>query len=519
MDAEEGGSAHLLRELAPRQAAEALAALCGIEPQHFTYRGAAPVPGRHGLGPLAARCRIAQLGARARDLPPDLPPFSAEDVKAYRSAAWLDHLRDYNAGYLAGRPRMLHSPLHHQPVRIIGEVVNDSHQVHIALHGNELFFFLFVGRLPQGIYYPSRDLFLVLRPNWLHQRDAVFRFLRVFLSEPLRFARFIARGMAGQLIPGFVVGDRRPGHYLKESLAYLDAAEAEIVGFQQRGGLLVLIADWCAMDPLAVIPALGQGEVLTLHSATAPLRLLDLGVDQHRVYRTKAHEGPDWLRRRLGIAPNGSAPEAVPRRFRVMLSVDAERGRVLNQVEAFRFVLRRLGAACAARGLDLEVAWDGWTVPRQPNERDLAVMARIEATVAEIIADPAPRIARQVRIHGRSAFAKVAEIAQCDLVLTTQGTGALLPSWLLDRPAIVYHVAAMVPNRSDLSEATVVQLDQRAVIEEARDGPAAHGNRFSLALWGLDDALVRAVGDRLGLQREIAAPPAAAHTTMNAGTE
>jgi hypothetical protein len=515
MDAEEVGPAPLLRDLTPRDAAEALAALCGIEPQHFVYRGAAPVAGQHGLGPLAARCRVVQLGAR--DLPADLPRFTTEDVKFYRSAAWLDHLRDYNASYLAGRPRMLHSPLHHQPVRIIGEFVNDSHQVHLALHGGELFFFIFVGRLPQGVYYPSRDLFLVLRPNWLHQRDAVFRFLRVFLAEPLRFARFVARGMAGRLLPGFVVGDRRPGHYLKESLAYLDATEAELVGFQQRGGLLALIADWCAMDPLAVIPALGQGEVLILHSATAPLRLLDLGVDQHRVYRTKSHDGPEWLRRRLGIAPDRRA--AAPARFRVMLSVDAERGRLLNQVEAFRFVLRRLGAACAARGLALEVVWDGWTVPRLPNERDLAVMARIEATVAEIAADPALRIACQVSIFGRSAFAKVAEIAQCDLVLTTQGTGALLPSWLLDRMTIVYHVAAMVPNRSDLSEATVIQLDQRAVIEEPGEAPARHGSRFTLALWGLDDALVRAVGERLGLEREIPAPPSAAHTTMKAGTE
>jgi hypothetical protein len=445
-----------------------------------------------------------QLGAR--DLPADLPPFTAEDVKAYRSAAWLDHLRDYNAACLAGRPRFLHSPLHHQPVRIIGEFVNDSHQVHLALHGGELFFFIFVGRLPQGVYYPARDLFLVLRPNWLNQRDAIFRFLRVFLAEPLRFARFVARGMAGQLLPGFVVGDRRPGHYLKESLAYLDAAEAELIGFQQRGGLLVLIADWCAMDPLAVIPALGQGEVLTLHAATAALRLLDLGVDQHRVYRTKSHEGPQWLRRRLGIAPEHQADAARPDRFRVMLSVDAERGRLLNQVEAFRFVLRRLGAACAARGLALEVVWDGWTVPRLPNERDLAVMAQIEATVAEITADPALRIARQVPIFGRSAYAKVAEIAPCDLVLTTQGTGALLPSWLLDRATIVYHVAAMVPNRSDLSEATVIQLDQRAVIEEAGEGAARHGSRFTLAPWGLDEALVRAVGARLGLEREIAGP-------------
>ncbi|WP_137177978.1 hypothetical protein [Roseomonas sp. AR75] len=501
MESGEGASS-LPRDATSQQAAEYLSALCGIAPEQFSYAGPPRHPARHGISALLGRCRFLQLGSR--DWPADLPRPDKDDVRAYRSALWVEHLRAFHAAYLAGHPRLLRSPLHHCAVPVLGEILADSHQLYLAQHGGELFVFVLVGRLPLGIYYPARDLFLVLRPNWLDERNAAWRVLRILLAEPQRIARFVARGTAGTLRPALVVGDPRPGHYLKESLAYLDAAEAEIIAFQRRGGLLVLLSDWCAMDPLAVIPSFAQGEIQRMTSPGAALALVEAGVDAHRVYRNKTHEGPAWLRRRFGLSSVAApAPSA---RFRVMLSVDAERGRVLNQVEAFRFALRRLGTACLRRGLALDIVWDGWTVPGEPNDRDRMVMAKIEAVIAEITQDLGVPVASETRLFGRSAYAKVPEIAPCDLVITTQGTGALLPSWLLERPTIVYHVAAMVPNRSDLHEPTVVQLDQRAVIEES-EGAAQHGSRFTLALWGLDDALVRAVGERLGLERELASPP------------
>ncbi|PWS35116.1 hypothetical protein DFH01_22620 [Falsiroseomonas bella] len=502
MHAEEGASSLLLRHASPQDAAESLAALCGIAPENFSYAGPQRDPALHGINAMLARCRHLQLGGR--DWPSDLPRPLPEDVKAYRSAAWLEHLRAIHAACLAGRPRLLRSPLHHRDVPVLGEVLADSHQIYLALHDRELFFFVFVGRLPQGVYYPARDLFLMLRPNALDPRNATWRVLRLLLPEPQRVARFVARALAGALRLALVVGDPRPGHYLKESLAYLDAAEADIIGFRRRGGLLVLLEDWCAMDPLAVIPTLAEGPVQRLQSTGAALALLDAGVDAHRVYRFKTAEGPGWLRRRFGLS--ALADPARGGRFRLMLSVDAERARLLNQAEVFRFVLRRLGAACAARGLAMEVAWDGWTISGEPTEKDRMVMARIEAAIAAIKQDLGVAIASEIRLFGRSAYEKVAEIAPCDLVLTTQGTGALLPSWLLERPTIVYHVAAMVPNRSDLHEPTVVQLDQRAVIEEA-EGDAQHGSRFTLALWGVEDALLRAVGEKLGLEPELLPPP------------
>jgi hypothetical protein len=501
--------------LTPGAAAHWLAALCGIEAEHFTYRDAVRDPARHGLRPLSGRCRFADVGGAA---PPGVAAFTPEDVKAYRSGAWGDHLRDFHAAYLAGGKRRLHSPVHGGMVRVLGEIMLDATQVYLALHGGELFFFVFVGRIPQGVYYPARDLFVVLHTHPLNHPDTLTRLLKLLLAHPLPMARFLARALRGELRPAFVLGDVRPGHFVKESLGYLDWAEAEVAAFLARDGLLALVPDWCAMDPLDLFPALRRADILMVNSARAGLRFVEMGIDAHRVIRTKGRVGSGWLRRRIGL---GDAAPAAPRdaaRFRVMISLDAERQRILNQVEAFRFVLRRLGTACAGAGLALEVVWDGWTMSHVPNEKDRVVLARIEALVAEITGGAGVAIAAQHRVFGRSFTAKLPEIAPCDLVLVTQGTGALMPSWLLERPTIVYHAAQHVKNRIDLADHGVFQLDQRAILEEPPTVPP-QGPRFAIALWGLDDALVRAAGDRLGLVPELPVPvPLPDQVTTKAGT-
>jgi hypothetical protein len=180
-----------------------------------------------------------------------------------------------------------------------------------------------------------------------------------------------------------------------------------------------------------------------------------------------------------------------------MLSIDAERERILNQAEAFAFVLRILSEACRAEGSSLEVVWDGWTVPEEPDERDLMVQARIKAMIGRILDELDIPIARQTQIFDRSALAKIPELEDCDLVLVTQGTGAVIPCWLLRRPTITYHVASMIHDRSCLEDDVAFNVDQRAVLEPAGINGA---RQFELAFWGLEDALRRAVGQRLSIR-------------------
>ena len=270
-----------------------------------------------------------------------------------------------------------------------------------------------------------------------------------------------------------------------------------------------------AMTQLAnrFFPALAPLERLSLRSERLMETILADGLDAHRVYRFNIHPDAAWLRRRLAPVISAALEAAAARdgrRYRVMISLDAERERVLNAVEAFRFTLRKLGEACAAEGTVLDVVWDGWTVPGEPGPKDLVVMERIEAMIAAITEGLEVPLGEQVRIFDRSSLAKVPDLARCDLALTTQGTGAQVSSWLLQRPTIVYHVASATSNRSYLDDASAIDMDPRAVDElPPGDVRAANHQRFSLALWGLEDALRRAVAGRLAIRPECPPPEAA----------
>jgi hypothetical protein len=282
----------------------------------------------------------------------------------------------------------------------------------------------------------------------------------------------------------------------------LDSAETELRRFIAGGGTVVLIQDWCAMDPVAVFPWLAEGRLLRVPSRDVAASLMEIGLDAHRVYRYRTHEDGAWLRSRVGV-PDSIAPD---RRFRVMISLDAERERVIDQVELFRFVLRRLHDTCSPHGLAVEVAWDGWTVSGEASQRDREVMARIETLIAAILDGLPASIGSGARIFGRAAHEKIGDVARCDLVFVTQGTGALLPSWLLSRPSIVYNIASRVSNRSDLSDDRVFQVDQRAIIEDESAASGSAGSRFAIAPWGIEDAMMRALRDRFPMARTLGSP-------------
>ncbi len=507
------GAMAALRLPTAKSAAEQLASLCGLDARHFAPCRPAAEKGAYGVAALVSRCSFPLLRSLVGSAIGDVS-FTAADTEQFGDR-WKPAFQQYCRNHLRGRPRQLYSPLHHEPCRVVAETIVHGHQIYVAVHDETLFFPIFFGQSMLGIYYPSRDLFLKLQRSVRDASLALKVFLDVLLNDPVLFHAFVTRGLTGRLRPAFVIGDMRPGHFVRETLGYIDAVEDELLRFLGRGGLLVIISDGCAIDPVDVFPRLADADILRVGSARLAKTLLELGIDGHRVYRLRTHSDGAWLRKRLAARPDGMTEPgpATPRRFRIMISLDAEKRRFVNQVEAFRYVLGRLGTVCAHLGRELEVVWDGWTIAHEPRAKDIQVMRRIEEMIDEITTNLDVRLGRQIPIFGRSIVAKVPTIAGCDLVMVTQGTGAVVPNWLLQRTTIVWHVAQKVGNRSDLSEETIVQVDQRAVVETEADPAQPNAERFSIALWGMEDALVRAVGEELGLVRELTD-----QTTMKAGT-
>lgn len=480
---------------ASEDAAQYLANLCGIDIRHFSYPGRLKDVVSFGRAALLAKCRLLDtfpIGSADAVKGPQFKGIRRQAAAVYRPRDWVPRLVAMNEDFLKHRRQRTHySPLSDEEAEILGSVVIGPRQATFCLDQDRLIVLLEVGREPIGMFYPAENLFLTLSRHPLGPRSSLNEFLQHFLAHPQPFADWVRRARGRGLTRVFVIGDNRPGHFIKQSLAYLDIQEASLIAFAERGGLLAVVPDWCAIDPFAVIPALRKLDRLEIRSSRLTQTFVLGGYDAHRVYRLNTHREGSWLRRRLGVGPARPARDG---RFKVMLSIDAERERIINQADAFAFVLKTLSDACEADGSSLEVVWDGWTVPEQPNERDLAVQARIEGMIGAILEKLDIRIARQARIFDRSALAKIPELEDCDLVLVTQGTGAVIPCWLLRRPTITYHAAAMINDRSCLEDDVAFNVDQRAVLESPG---ASAGHQFELALWGLEDALRRAVGSRL----------------------
>ncbi|MBP0494348.1 hypothetical protein [Roseomonas indoligenes] len=487
---------------AARQAARDMAAFCGLDMRHFRYPGRERDPA-YEPATLAESCEVVDLfgalgpgnGRHGRD-----EALHGRIEAAYGHRVWVAHYKALNAAFLAhGEGRSIPSPLSGRDAQILGSVPIQHLQLMPCLDGDRLILHIGIGYMPVGLFYPAERLFLVLTGFGLNMRGTLRSVLEAFLKAPLPWAEWLRRALRKGLRRAFLIGDNRPSHYIRQTLAYLDEEEGAILGFAEKGGMIAVAPDLCAMDPFAVFPSLAPLDRLSVHSERLTEAVLVAGLDAHRVYRFNRPQNGAWLRRRLQAFIE-AAPATPPGRFRVMISLDAERQRVVNAVEAFRYVLGRLGSACAASGRELEVVWDGWTVSGPPTAHDREVMGRIEGLIAAITEGLEVPLAAQFRIFGASALEKVPVLAGCGLAVTTRGAGAMISSWLLRRPTITYRAPANDSSWDYMDRDSVTEMDPAAIGEPPADDPlAARHRRFTLALWGLEEAMGRALEGQLTL--------------------
>lgn len=499
-------------------AAKYLAELSGIALPNFAYRGNNVDRNLHGVPAIIRNCTY--LNFFCGDEPGKWgEDFKARVIRGYSANNWAKRFKLINNDFLAHKysARRVYSPLHDSEKPILGGLLLRRFQVLVCCDESELFFLLMLGRISYAVYYPKKNLFVNLNAYMEDNKGILNLLLTWFLNSSREFAAWVMLAKSGRLKRAFIIGDNRPGHYIKESLAYIDRElDALILPFVNKGGLIAIVQDWCFIDSLSIFPELNSASLLFLKSKDAAANLLALALDVHRVYRYATHKDSAWLRHRLersGVRKKNQQyllkndiDASEPDRFRVLISVDSEKNRIANQIEVFQFVLRKLGWACRQINLRLEVIWDGWTVAHEPNQKDIDVIDNIQRVTAEILSGIDYKIF-ETKIFGLSAEAKIPFVEGCDLVMVTQGTGAVIPCWLLQRPTITYHVTEIVGDRSCLDDDYAYNVSQQAILPESgSDAKVAHQKRFSIALWGVEEALIRAVGNKLPLSQELEWP-------------
>lgn len=500
-------------------AAQYLADLCGISISYFSYPGRATDKGTYNRRELLQNCtylnffRGDESGRWGEDL-------KNRTLVEYSGKSWGKRYKVFNDWFFKNKykSRSLYSPLHGREIFVLGGFLLNRFQVVACYDGSKLAFLFMLGKTAYAIYYPEVNLFLNLDSYVENNAGILNSFLLWFLSHPREFAAWVMLAKSGRLKRAFIIGDNRPGHYIKQSLAFIDAELHRcILPFIEKGGVVAVVRDWCFIDFASLFPELRAANTLLFNSSDAAALMLSLSLDVHRVYRYSTHSDPQWLRDRLGVckvrdSQGGDLISEVESdlakrdHFKVLLSIDAEKRRVINQVEVFRFVLLRLADACSAKGISLEVVWDGWTVAHKPSEKDIRVIGEIENIISEVVSGLSLSLI-QTKIFGMNVEAKIPHVEGCGLVMVTQGTGAVIPCWLLQCPTITYHVQEIVGDRSCLDEDFAYNIPQRAILPLPGDtAKVPHEKRFSIALWGVESALIDAVGEYLPLHPSLECP-------------
>jgi hypothetical protein len=237
-----------------------------------------------------------------------------------------------------------------------------------------------------------------------------------------------------------LVGDERPTHFLRQTMGFLELESERIRRFIERGGQVRLLPRMCFVDPLAVFPELRGGVRLTTHGTLDGLQGIANGMRiMHRAFRGE-QQSVEWARRWVAgfNQPDRNAPQA----FRVLVSLDVEKDRFVNQREALRWAIRFLDRLARRAGKPLEIMWDGWTIgPDAPLPRDLDIMDDIDALAADLVEGMALSTISGYRM---TIPEKLVEMRHCTLALSPQGTAALLPCRILRLPTVTYHAPETV---------------------------------------------------------------------------
>jgi hypothetical protein len=486
-----------------------LAGLSGIPAEHFSRSGLPFDKEKHGARPFAAICSMVNPCTGVHD--GDHPCINDRDLKArvdaeYKGAIWTKRLLVYTEAFMLSKPGFrLASPLRKRQIKPLGGIVSGRFQIMPGIEDNKLVFFLLLGKQPHAIFYPAERLFLnltVVSAGVRIDRNILTDLLALFLRNPLAFARWIDRSLNGGLRKTYLIGDNRPGHFIKESLAFLHREEETLLNpYLDARGHITIVPDWCVIDPIKLFPRIEETDRLFVHSDRVTMMLLEGGWNVHRVYRMTIFPQATWLRERVSRLDLAGAPKPPGKRFKLAFVVDAEKGRMVNQTEMFRFVIQTIGEACRKTGEELEVVWDGWTAGERPNAHDLKMMGKIEEHIAAITQDIGVDFT-QTRVFGRTALGKIPFLKDADLVLAVQGTGAVVPCWLLGRATISYHVAEILKDRSCLDEAVAVNVDLDALeLTDDDNRGVGHLTHFRMAFWGMEEAMVAALRGRITFER------------------
>lgn len=280
----------------------------------------------------------------------------------------------------------------------------------------------------------------------------------------------------------FVIADERPTHFFRQTLGYIDVNINKIIPFIENGGGFLIIKDRCFIDPVKIFSEIKNSDFAYVSDKTASLNISKDVKYSRKFYRT-SDESLCWLNRILAKKSNDRIDNSII----FHLCLDVEKNRFLNQIDVFRGVFDFLNIFASLKNKDIKIFVDGWSIKDfGVSGRDKEIFEKIDHCFNEI--NKGFNFDYE-EIYSLDFVKKINKISMSNFSICTHGTAALIPSKILKKPTITYHVKEVMLGEMEFDSQSSYRVDECYIKEFGDQGLPIDRRNFSVDPQGVIEKL------------------------------
>lgn len=332
-----------------------------------------------------------------------------------------------------------------------------------------IFCFDFLRKIAIDLYESKENLFAIIR-------DIIY----YILINKIEYSTIFDFNADSKRL--FVIADERPTHFFRQTLGYIDINIDKIIPFIENGGGVLIIKDRCFIDPVKIFSEIKNSDFAYVSDKAASLSISKDVKYSRKFYRT-TDESLNWLNRIVAKKSN----DEVDNFLIFHLCLDVEKNRFLNQIEVFREVFDFLKVFSTLKNKEIKIFVDGWSIKDFGiSGKDKEIFEKIDHCFNEINKD---FNFKYEEIYSLDFVKKINKISISNFSICTHGTAALIPSKILKKPTITYHVKEVMLGEMEFDSGSSYRVDECYIKECEDQGLPIDRRNFSVDPQGVIEKL------------------------------
>jgi len=309
-------------------------------------------------------------------------------------------------------------------------------------------------------------------------------------------SKFLSSDLLGYLCSkkrtAFIIGDDRPTHFLTQTIPFLSSNSDFISGRTN-----IVLEDYCFLNPGALCPNIVYQCIpfSTLGRKTINDSLLYI-----RLYKLQPPCN------NLDLAYLLSSRSCHCEEPGIIISLDIEKSRFLNQLAFYKYLLSQLDAYLSSRNKHAILYIDGWTVPftEKLSDNDQKIIDRLDSLVSSLTSPAYKSLTFQSIYHLAIQNKYKPGIQKC--YIGPKGTASLLPSLFLGIPCFTFGTSSIVYDHSGLPRLWGMRSSDDYSIpikyiydDEGSKSAIFHKQKYSISLDSIEEYFLPNIVRTLGL--------------------